>query len=119
MTLPVLNIEDLLYTIDHDYTLLSRMFDQYCASLDREYKRIGNALDTQDFTTLCSVAHKLEGMLGNFSCPAAIDAAKNFHLASRAGNETQVREAFAALQLRTQELSIALKAQLQSTPQKN
>lgn len=114
MTRPTLDAEDLLRAIDHDLELLRRMFDQYRASLEKEYLRIERALGTRDYATLRDVAHKLEGMLGNFSCPAAIEAVQRFHHAARDADEAQTRATFQTLQLRTQELSQALAAQLQN-----
>lgn len=113
MTLPILDVEDLLHAIDHDLDLLRRMFDQYRSTLEKEFLRIERALGTQDFATLRDVAHKLEGMLGNFSSPAAIETVQRFHQAARIQDEAQTRDSFKTLQQRTQELSQALTAQLQ------
>ncbi len=114
MTLPTLDTENLLCAIDHDLALLHRMFDQYRASLEKEYPRIEQAFDAQNYATLCEIAHKLEGMLGNFSCPAAIDAVRHFHREARAKDAMQTRATFQTLQLRTQELLQALEALLQN-----
>jgi signal transduction histidine kinase/CheY-like chemotaxis protein len=107
-TLAVLNREDVLTRISHDFDLLSMLYEAFQEDAPRNLQQIQAALVQQDFVQLKKAAHTLKGTAGNLGGMRLAAQAQALELAAVEQNKVAIEENFSNLEPMLRELIAAL-----------
>jgi len=99
-----------LKRVGGDLELLRELIDIFREECPQLMGEMREAIAARDGETLERVAHKIKGAVGNFSAPAAVEAALRLEMMGREGDLAGASDAYADLEQSLQRLDPALTA---------
>ena len=93
-----LNIGELRSRVDNDQELLRELVQLFKDECPRLMQSLQDATSKQEMKAVETISHSLKGMFANLSATRAAAAALSLEEIGRTGNNSQLREALAALE---------------------
>jgi len=92
------NLTELLARVDNDRELLRDLLSIFADEFPRHLLVLQEAVVREDAKEVATVSHTLKGMLSNLAVTKAAASAGQLEQQARAGNQSSLRQAFAAFE---------------------